>query len=457
MHDHLLTRLKTRTPELVWPKVPDPVAAAILGMLYQLEKAERLPPEVLADLQMLQAAALLRHAAATVPYYRHRIPPACLDGILTPDSWRRIPISRRTDIQDAGRRLVSSAPPPGHEKLVKVQTSGSTGMPVVAFTTQLTRFMFHTLSLHQQAMRGWDLSGKFMHIQPIGNLEPGRIIREDSWKQPFPMVAATGPSVALSARTDVAAQLEHLRREAPDYLITLPSNLLALVELSRAKQLDVPSLKEVVSYGEVLTPETVAACESVWGIPVADNYSSQEVGYMAIQCREGHRLHVQSASVLVEVLDDGGRPCRTGETGEVVVTSLLNYGGPLIRYALGDYAEVGEPCPCGRTLPVLARINGRQRNMLRRPDGGRMWPTFSVRNWPEDIPIKQFQFVQTSLTRIEVNLVAERPLRQEEEALIADSLHKRLNYPFDIGFNYLTEIPRSRSGKFEDFRSEIET
>ena len=76
----------------------------------------------------------------------------------------------------------------------------------------------------------------------------------------------------------------------------------------------------------------------------------------------------------MEVLDNHGRPCKEGETGRVVLTDLHNFTMPLIRYEIGDYAEVGPPCACGRGLPVLARILGRSRNMLTLPAGDRIWP-----------------------------------------------------------------------------------
>jgi phenylacetate-CoA ligase len=56
------------------------------------------------------------------------------------------------------------------------------------------------------------------------------------------------------------------------------------------------------------------------------------------------------------VLDQRGNPRGPGEVGRVVVTPLNNFAMPLIRYELGDTAEVGAPCACGRGLPVLTRI-----------------------------------------------------------------------------------------------------
>ena len=102
-------------------------------------------------------------------------------------------------------------------------------------------------------------------------------------------------------------------------------------------------------------------------------YSAAEAGYLALQCPQQEHYHIQSESALVEVLDEAGNPCRPGETGTMVVTPLHNFAMPLIRYAIGDIAEVGAPCACGRGLPVLARLLGRVRQMLVLPSGARRY------------------------------------------------------------------------------------
>src|SRR3546814_2899792 len=116
------------------------------------------------------------------------------------------------------------------------------------------------------------------------------------------------------------------------------------------------------------------AVRQAWDLPVKDSYSSEEAGYLAIQCPEHEVYHAQSENVLLEVVDDDGRPCRPGEIGRVLITSLHNFATPLIRYELGDYAEVGAPCACGRGLPVIRRIVGRQRNRLAPPERTTVFP-----------------------------------------------------------------------------------
>ena len=139
------------------------------------------------------------------------------------------------------------------------------------------------------------------------------------------------------------------------------------------------------------------------------------------------------------------------------MTPFFNYATPLIRYELGDYAEVGEPCPCGRTLPVLKRILGRTRNTLVLPDGRRFWPHFGSRALRKLAPIVQHQYVQTEANVIEARLVTERPLTPAEEEALRASILGNLPIPYDIKFAYYDEIPRSAGGKYEDFISAVAT
>ncbi|MCX7789497.1 MAG: hypothetical protein N2378_02550 [Chloroflexaceae bacterium] len=157
-------------------------------------------------------------------------------------------------------------------------------------------------------------------------------------------------------------------------------------------------------------------------------------------------------NLVVEVLDDRGTACGPGETGQLVITDLANHATPLVRYALGDYAEVAPACPCGRRLPALRRILGRSRNMVRYPDGTRRWPRVGFDRYRDIAPVIQYQLVQTALTAIEVRLVTERPLSAAEEAALAGVIRDALGYPFQLDFAYFPgRLPRGAGGKFEEF------
>ncbi|MFN2505143.1 MAG: phenylacetate--CoA ligase family protein, partial [Acidimicrobiales bacterium] len=214
-------------------------------------------------------------------------------------------------------------------------------------------------------------------------------------------------------------------------------------------------------FGEVVDDKVRVACREAFGVPLVDMYSSQEVGYLALQCPENEQYHLQSEHLLVEVLDDDGEPCLPGRIGRVVATTLHNFATPLLRYAVGDYAQVGEPCPCGRGLPVLTRVVGRQRNMFTLPNGDQFWPSFGdptdFRKALSGLPrLQQFQVIQRSVDDLEVRVVTERPFRANEESAVRDYVVTSLGHPFTITFSYVGEIPRSAGGKFEDFRSEVD-
>jgi len=163
----------------------------------------------------------------------------------------------------------------------------------------------------------------------------------------------TGPAVGVNILTPIDQQAEWLARQNPDYLQTHPTVAHRLAEHCQANAIRLPKLKQVETISEILRQGTREAVRAAWGVPVVDMYSTREAGYLALQCPDHEHYHVQAESALVEVLNAAGHPCRAGETGRVYVTPLHNFAMPLIRYDIGDFAEVGPPCPCGRGLPVL--------------------------------------------------------------------------------------------------------
>jgi phenylacetate-CoA ligase len=184
-------------------------------------------------------------------------------------------------------------------------------------------------------------------------------------------------------------------------------------------------------------------------------YTAQEAGYLALQCPAFDHYHVQSEGVIVEILDENGRPCADGGIGKVVVTPLHNFAMPLIRYEIGDYAEAGGTCPCGRGLPVLRRVLGRERNLALAPDGRKFYPSFAAGVWSGIAPIRQIQLVQKTPQRIEVRVAAARDLDAGEESRLAAALRGSLGYPYEFTFARLDAIPRAPSGKYEDFICEV--
>ncbi|MBI3223122.1 MAG: phenylacetate--CoA ligase family protein [Nitrosomonadales bacterium] len=444
---------KSTIKEIGWPAIPSAQGAASLALQLQLEHSQWWSAQAIAQQQFRQLSALLLHAAATVPFYRERLQSAGYDPVresITPARWRTLPRLRREDIQSAGDALMSGRVPAAHGRLFEHFTSGSTGRPIHAYGTELTHFFWLGLTLRDHLWHKRDLSGKLASIRSKVSEEP-----RQGWGPATDAAFASGPSVTLNIQADLDSQLQWLIQHNPDYLLSHPSNLAALARHCIERHIRLPRLREVRSFGEALGPDLRRLCREAWNVPLVDSYSTEEVGYIALQCPEHQHYHVQAENLLVEVLDDQGQPCPPGEIGKVVVTTLHNFAMPLLRYEIGDYAEVGEPCPCGRGLPVLKRIMGRQRNLVTLPDGRQHWPSFPGSLWLSVAPIRQFQLVQKSLQQIEVRIVADRPLTADEETRLGALLNQQFGYPFHLVFNHVGQIERKPNCKFEDFISEL--
>jgi phenylacetate-CoA ligase len=101
---------------------------------------------------------------------------------------------------------------------------------------------------------------------------------------------------------------------------------------------------------------------------------------------------------------------------------------------------------------TLRRILGRERNLIRLPDGSRHWPLFGFHRWEEVHPVRQFQFVQVGenvlIARLRVDRIPSAPNRER----LAEIIRESLGYPFEIRFEWRMEaLPRGRGGKFEEF------
>lgn len=421
-------------------------------MQFQLQQSQWLPPEFLRERQLQQLAPVLRHARETIPFYRQRFAAARFDprSGFAAAAFFRLPLLTRAEIQSAGDTLVTSKLPPDHGKFLSFGSSGSTGQPIQVLGSEVTHFFGSALNLRDHLWHRRDLSGKLAAIRT--QIESATL---QGWGPATDAVYTTGPSATLSISSDIGVQLAWLVEQNPDYLLSHPSNVLALARRSLETGTRIGNLREVRTFGETLPAELRDTCRQAWGVPVTDAYSAEEVGNIALQCPAHEHYHVQAENLLVEIIDAEGLPCAPGQVGRVVLTTLHNFAMPLIRYANGDYAEVGEPCPCGRGLPVLKRIMGRQRNMLILPDGTRHWPSFPAEIWADIAPIRQIQLVQHSLRQIGVNLVIDQPLTPEQQQRFIRALQESLGYPFEIELRHVQQIERGANCKYEGFISLI--
>ena len=452
--------------QVAWPAVPTGTAAQLLALQYQFDVTQWWPAEQLRAHQFGQLQLLLQHAAATVPFHAERLRRAgvYLDEPLTEAAWARLPILTRRDVHDAGALLHATSIPASHGITGETTTGGSTGVPVRVRRSAVDNLMWSAVAIREEIWHRDDTLGYMVRVRgpPAGLTEEQQrqLISADglqgaSWGPPAALLWQTGQSAILDYMTPVSRQAEFLRRMQAMYLYTVPSNLRLLLGHCRDNHIALPDLRAVWTISEVVDCSLRKLCHDVFGVRIVSNYSAAETGYIALQCPDHDHYHVQSEVIFVEALNDDGSPCAPGEIGRVVVTPLHNYAMPLLRYELGDEAEVGAPCPCGRGLPVLRRVVGRTFDYLTLPSGDRRRPNVNHYGLAEVAAIQEFQIVQRSLERIEVLMVLSCPLSTDETATIMAILAADLGGEFDIVLTPCETIPRTAAGKLRLFMSDL--
>ena len=452
-----LQQLKSSVGGISWPAIPDPVAANLLSMLSQLEQSQWWQPEELLQKQLQQFGLLAAHAYRHSPFFKDRFDQAGLDvkNYWSTENFSSIPLLTRAELMHQAEHIHCRALPQKHGAVHKIQTSGSTGQTVAVLKTEVTQLIWLALVMREHLWHERDFSATLAVIKAMTpTLDDPIEAAKLGWGHPTTLLFDTGPSYSQPLAMDVAQQVAWFARIDPKYLLTYPSNLNALLDHYESGAPLPVALKQIRTVGETLHPGLRERCKKLGDIDIVDMYSSQEVGLIALQCPVSGLYHIQSESLIVEVLDDEGRQCPPGQVGRVVITDLHNFATPLIRYEIRDYAEVGPTCPCGRGLPTLSRIMGRRRNMVTLPDGSKHWPLIGAYRFREVADIKQYQAIQHSLSDVEIRLVVDVPLSSAHELQLTTLIHSALGHPFTLRFTYFTEeLPRTKGGKFEEFIS----
>ncbi len=449
-----LIRPSTQLGGGMWPFVPGPgTISQAMALQTSFTMSEYWPSEKIQRFQLNQIQYLINHAVRHVPFYQTRRKEFqnLLLGQLTMEKFRTLPILSRTEILEAGDQMFAKVIPRNHGKIMDVSTSGSTGRLLKIKTTSLNGLFYQALSMRYHLWHKRDLSLSSMTIKTFpSNIKVQRV---GNWGAGLP----SGPAYLVNFTLPMPEILKSILELQPVYIQTHPGVLRELLRISKQPDQRPANLREVRLMGEPVSNDLRRMCMEQWGVPVANNYSAMELNIIALECPDNPgNLHVQSESLFVEVLDKNNKPCKPGEMGRCVVTPLRNFATPLFRYNNEDYLVAGESCSCGRGLPVITEVCGRERGLIQMPDGSRVMPQIALYRVMDQLPVLQHQLAQKSLTDIEIRIVTKEKMTEKQEQLIISTFYKDIGQPLNYHISYQDEIPRLPNGKFEVFRNEIE-
>jgi phenylacetate-CoA ligase len=412
----------------------------------RLRRSQYDAPQPIRARQWAAVRAIVRHAYATVPFYRDRFDAAGLhpQDLRCFEHYQQVPLLTKADIRAHPQALLSNEYDPSclHEK----KTSGSTGVALRILLDEESLQWKRACALRSDEWSGWRFGESVAKVW--GN--PEYLAR--GWRGRLRNFLLERAFYLDTLRMDdqaLARFAKMLRRKKPSLIFGHAHSVYLLARYLQSQGQLIHRPRGIITTAMVLHDWQRRAIEKVFACPVTNRYGCEEVSLIASECERHDGLHVNADGVYVEILRDG-RPADPGETGSIIVTDLTNRAMPLLRYQVGDVAVLSErQCPCGRGLPLLERLEGREADYVVTPSGEMISGISLTETFALQVPgIAQFQIVQESLQRFRFRIVRGPDFGPASLQRLRSLVRERFGSDVNYQCEYLEQIPPEPSGKY---------
>jgi phenylacetate-CoA ligase len=252
---------------------------------------------------------------------------------------------------------------------------------------------------------------------------------------------------------------KQLSEYAPDVLLGYSETVARVARYGLDARLGDIHPQFVILGGEVCTPLMHRQISEAFQAPVYQTYATTEFNLVGWSCPQSGLFHLCDPTVLVEVLDERGKPVAEGESGVLVATALHSRVMPFVRFMLGDRVVKGPtPCPCGAPYGTLRIIEGREIDRLRLSNGDTLH-AYELLNVLLEFGVaggwmRQYQLVQDEPGVIEVQIwPLGSPGPGALEALAVRLEQKTAGTPVRI--KLVDKMELDRNGKFQLCRCSV--
>lgn len=293
-------------------------------------------------------------------FYGKKLEEAGINHVSSPEEFEKLPFSEKNDLREAYPLGLMTAP---QEEIVRIHSSsGTTGTPVIIPYTKKDVDDWATMFARCYEMAG--ITNKdVIQITPGYGLWTAGIGFQAGCEKLGAMCVPMGPG-----NTD--KQLQMMQDMGSTVLCATSSYALLLAEEIEKRGIkDKIHLKKGVIGSERWGQKMRECISTELGIELYDIYGLTEIygPGIGINCKHDTGMHYWDDFIYLEIIDPQTlRPVPDGEWGEIVITTLVKEGAPLIRYRTHDLSRIipGE-CPCGSKFPRLDVIGGRTDDMMK--------------------------------------------------------------------------------------------
>ncbi len=310
--------------------------------------------------QLAQVDAQIKRLLETDSYYGNKYRELGITGVKTQEDFEKIPFSGKADLRDAYPLGIQAVP---DEEVVRIHSSsGTTGKPVIIPYTAKDVDDWATMFARCYEVAGITKKDR-IQITPGYGLWTAGIGFQAGCEKLGAMAVPMGPG-----NTDKQLQM---MIDLKSTVITATSSyaLVLAEEVEKRGLKDLICLKKGVIGSERWSEKKRQAIQAGLGIELYDIYGLTEIygPGIGINCEKEEGIHYWDDYIYIEIIDPKtGEPVPDGEPGEIVITTLVKEGAPLLRFRTHDMSRIiPEPCSCGRSYPRIDIIQGRSDDMFK--------------------------------------------------------------------------------------------
>lgn len=390
--------------------------------------------------QLKRFKQLIQHAYQCIPMYREFYNSHNFDltSIHTYEDIENVPTINKDTVRSfpLEKRIDSRV---SEKDIYKDRTSGSMGQPIEVWAGRTESFI--------------DLFKAIRFLREWGYSPFNKTVK--LWRAHIDLTESAIQKLGLFRRQLISILdepdivVDKLKRSQCDVLIASRSSLEIFGEELNKRGIRITP-RIVVSCGEVLTEEQRRFFKKIYGCYPLEIYGSVEIGNTAWECPSNRQnLHIEMENVLVNFRDI--HSTSNGDTiGSIVVTNLNNHVMPFIRYDLGDLIILPKnmQCTCGRTLPLLGRVLGRNDDILEYRGRKFNWHFF-YNYFKNYLYISKYKVVQTKTGDVEFRVHLFDDTEGNRQRCLSDLTIAFGELFSPLNVNFVEGFPVPSSGKFK--------
>ncbi len=312
------------------------------------------------ETRLQQIDAQIKRLIETDSYYGRMYRGLGITGVASQEEFEKLPFSSKDDLRNAYPLGIQAVP---DEKVVRIHSSsGTTGKPVIIPYTAKDVDDWATMFARCYETAGITNLDR-IQITPGYGLWTAGIGFQAGCEKLGAMAVPMGPG-------NTEKQLQ-MMVDLKSTVITATASyaLLLAEEINKRKLKSQIHLKKGVIGSERWSEKMRKYIADELGIELYDIYGLTEIygPGIGINCDKETGIHYWDDYLYIEIIDPKtGIPVPDGEEGEIVITTLVKEGAPLLRFRTHDISRIiPGRCSCGRCYPRIDIIKGRSDDMFK--------------------------------------------------------------------------------------------